>query len=50
MQDKARQLRKTQTDAERRMWQLLRNRSIAGRKFRRQHPVPLPEGARERSK
>ena len=38
-QDKARQLRKTQTDAERRLWQLLRNRSVAGCKFRRQHPV-----------
>ena len=39
MEDKARQLRKTQTDAERRLWQLLRNRSVAGCKFRRQHPV-----------
>ncbi len=37
--DNARQLRKTQTDAERRLWQLLRNRSVAGCKFRRQHPV-----------
>ncbi|BBO67330.1 DNA methylase [Desulfosarcina alkanivorans] len=35
----ARQLRKTQTDAERRLWQLLRNRSLAGCKFRRPHPV-----------
>ena len=39
MQDKIRQLRKTQTDAERRLWRLLRNRSVAGCKFRRQHPV-----------
>ncbi len=39
MHHKARQLRKTQTDAERRLWQLLRNRSVAGCKFRRQHPV-----------
>ena len=39
MQDKARKLRKTQTDAERRLWWLLRNRSVAGCKFRRQHPV-----------
>ena len=38
-QDNARQLRKTQTDAERRLWQQLRNRSVAGCKFRRQHPV-----------
>ncbi|MBC2711708.1 MAG: endonuclease domain-containing protein [Desulfosarcina sp.] len=39
MQNRARKLRKTQTDAERRLWQLLRNRSLAGHKFRRQHPV-----------
>ncbi|MCB2147242.1 MAG: endonuclease domain-containing protein [Deltaproteobacteria bacterium] len=39
LQENARQLRKHQTDAERRLWQLLRNRSIAGCKFRRQHPV-----------
>jgi very-short-patch-repair endonuclease len=39
LQGKARQLRKNQTDAERRLWQMLRNRSIAGCKFRRQHPV-----------
>ena len=39
IQDKARQLRKTQTDAERCLWRLLRNRSIASCKFRRQHPV-----------
>ena len=37
--DKARQLRKTQTDAEHRLWQQLRSRSVAGCKFRRQHPV-----------
>ena len=39
IQDNARRLRKTQTDAERCLWRLLRNRSIAGCKFRRQHPV-----------
>jgi adenine-specific DNA-methyltransferase len=39
IQNNARQLRKTQTDAERRLWQGLRNRSLAGFKFRRQHPV-----------
>lgn len=33
------QLRKNQTDAERRLWRLLRNRSLAGYKFRRQHPI-----------
>lgn len=35
----ARQLRKSWTDAELRLWQLLRNRSIGKHKFRRQHPV-----------
>jgi adenine-specific DNA-methyltransferase len=39
LQGNARELRKTQTDAERRLWQFLRNRSLAGCKFRRQHPV-----------
>lgn len=28
------------TDAERRLWRALRNRQLAGHKFRRQHPVP----------
>ena len=37
--DFARQLRKDQTDAERLMWSLLRDRRLAGFKFRRQHPV-----------
>ena len=37
--DFARQLRKEQTDAERLMWSLLRDRRLAGFKFRRQHPV-----------
>ena len=37
--DLARQLRKEQTDAERLMWSLLRDRRLAGFKFRRQHPV-----------
>ena len=36
---RARQLRKEQTKAETRAWWLLRNRSLAGFKFRRQHPV-----------
>ena len=35
----ARQLRKEQTDAERLMWSLLRDRRLAGFKFRRQHPI-----------
>ncbi|MBS3947905.1 MAG: DUF559 domain-containing protein, partial [Dethiobacter sp.] len=36
----ARSLRRHQTDAETRMWHLLRDRRLAGRKFRRQHPIP----------
>lgn len=35
----ARQLRREQTDAERLLWSLLRDRRLAGLKFRRQHPV-----------
>jgi very-short-patch-repair endonuclease len=36
----AREGRHGQTDAETVMWRLLRNRSMGGHKFRRQHPVP----------
>ncbi len=36
----ARELRRNATDAERLLWRLLRNRSLAGAKFRRQHPIP----------
>jgi very-short-patch-repair endonuclease len=32
-------LRRDMTDAERRLWSALRDRRIAGHKFRRQHPV-----------
>lgn len=35
----ARTLRKSQTDAERKIWQLLRSRNLNDAKFRRQHPV-----------
>jgi len=35
----ARELRKRQTDAERWLWQRVRNRELAGFKFRRQHPI-----------
>ena len=35
----ARRLRRTQTDAERRLWSRLRHRQICGAKFRRQHAV-----------
>jgi very-short-patch-repair endonuclease len=36
---RARQLRETQTNAEARLWQALRNRRLAHWKFRRQHPI-----------
>ena len=36
--ERARELRRTMTDAERRLWSLLRNRSL-GFKFRRQVPI-----------
>ncbi|PSB56202.1 endonuclease domain-containing protein [Chamaesiphon polymorphus] len=35
----AKQLRKTQTPAEKLLWQALRGGKLAGLKFRRQHPV-----------
>ena len=35
----ARNLRRSQTSAERKLWFLLRDRRLAGFKFRRQHPV-----------
>ncbi|QFY44957.1 methionine--tRNA ligase subunit beta [Candidatus Methylospira mobilis] len=35
----AREMRKTQTDAETLLWSLLRDRRIANTKFRRQHPI-----------
>ena len=37
--DKCRKLRRHQTDAEKKLWALLRNRQLAGAKFRRQFPV-----------
>lgn len=39
MKEKARSLRKDQTDAEKRLWYHLRDRRLAGHKFRRQHPI-----------
>lgn len=39
MLELAKKLRKNQTDAEKYMWQLLRNRQLANAKFRRQHPI-----------
>jgi len=37
--DRARELRRLATDAERKLWRLLRNRQIDGIKFRRQRPI-----------
>ena len=37
--DKARTLRKDQSEPERRLWSRLRNRSVEGAKFRRQQPL-----------
>jgi len=39
LRDRSRQLRHNQTDAEKALWRLLRARTLAGFKFRRQHPV-----------
>jgi very-short-patch-repair endonuclease len=36
---RARALRASQTSAEAKLWQALRNRRLARRKFRRQHPI-----------
>jgi very-short-patch-repair endonuclease len=35
----ARNLRKSQTDAEKHLWQRLRDRQLGGHKFRRQHSI-----------
>jgi very-short-patch-repair endonuclease len=35
----ARQLRAHMTDAERRLWRVLRQRGLDGHRFRRQHPI-----------
>src|SRR5450432_3926371 len=35
----ARQMRSSSTDAEAKLWSILRSRSLAGFKFRRQHPI-----------
>jgi very-short-patch-repair endonuclease len=36
---RARELRKTLTHAERVLWEALKNRKLSGLKFRRQHPI-----------
>ena len=37
--DRAQQLRKKMTEAEKKLWRILRNRRFEGLKFRRQHPI-----------
>lgn len=39
LQDRAQELRNNSTEAERRLWQHLRNRQVEGVKFRRQQPI-----------
>jgi very-short-patch-repair endonuclease len=39
LQTTARKLRADMTDAERRLWSILRSRRMVGYKFRRQHPL-----------
>ena len=39
MKSRAQQLRHRSTEAELRLWRALRNRQVAGTKFRRQHPL-----------
>jgi very-short-patch-repair endonuclease len=39
VRQRARQLRRDQTDAEQTLWAHLRDRQLCGAKFRRQHPV-----------
>ena len=36
---RAKELRTASTDAERKLWSLLRDRGLKGHKFRRQHPI-----------
>ena len=36
---RSRQLRSNMTDAERKLWSLLRRRGVLGARFRRQHPI-----------
>ncbi len=39
IRDRARQLRRSPTQAEQILWRYLRNHQLAGLKFRRQHPI-----------
>lgn len=40
LKHRARGMRTLPTDAERRLWQYLRNSQLGGWRFRRQHPIP----------
>ena len=44
----ARNLRKNQTDAEKRLWEALRKRKLGGYKFLRQHPIVYGQRQDER--
>jgi very-short-patch-repair endonuclease len=39
VKQRAKELRQSQTPAEKKLWKILRNRKLAGYKFRRQHPI-----------
>ena len=39
VRQRARELRQTQTPAEKKIWRVLRNRNLCSYKFRRQHPI-----------
>jgi very-short-patch-repair endonuclease len=39
LRNRARELRRAQTDAENKLWIRLRARQVGGEKFRRQHPI-----------
>ncbi len=39
IQQKAKELRKTETDSEKLLWQKLKSKQLLGYKFRRQHPI-----------
>lgn len=39
VRERARDLRRDQTDTERKLWSRLRDRQVLGAKFRRQHPI-----------
>jgi len=39
VKQRAKELRQSQTPAEKKLWEILRNRKLSGYKFRRQHPL-----------